>query len=180
MTIHRGNKPGADLFKVSHVGLYDPELSWKATGLYVLLSSFDNPIHPLEKTVLRYSLEGVTAIRSGLKELMRLGYLVKARFPGGRVGFYFKESPEDDLPDGFSVYVPVEKPSWLTKDFYRTPEWKVTKEAALARAGHRCARCDSTKQLQVHHVTYERIGNELPEDLEVLCAICHLSEHQGV
>ncbi len=37
----------------------------------------------------------------------------------------------------------------------------------------RCGRIKSAANLQVHHLTYERLGNELPSDLQVLCHACH-------
>lgn len=41
----------------------------------------------------------------------------------------------------------------------------------------KCERCGSKHKLQVHHLTYKNIYNENPEDLEVLCAKCHMQEH---
>lgn len=32
--------------------------------------------------------------------------------------------------------------------------------------------------IQVHHNTYERVGKELPTDLNVFCGACHGVEHQ--
>lgn len=59
-----------------------------------------------------------------------------------------------------------------------SPEWRVIRAAALERANHRCAFCGQTKQelhakgrhLEVHHSTYQNLGNEQPADLTVLCA----------
>jgi 5-methylcytosine-specific restriction endonuclease McrA len=34
-----------------------------------------------------------------------------------------------------------------------------------------------TAVLHVHHKTYARFRKELPEDLEVLCADCHMKKH---
>lgn len=34
------------------------------------------------------------------------------------------------------------------------------------------------QSLNVHHLTYERIGKEKPEDVVVLCLRCHLNRHQ--
>jgi 5-methylcytosine-specific restriction endonuclease McrA len=43
----------------------------------------------------------------------------------------------------------------------------------------KCERCGSKKSLEVHHLTYKRIFNEEPEDLEVLCKGCHYKEHES-
>ena len=61
-------------------------------------------------------------------------------------------------------------------DYIRSEEWRDKAEAAKARAGYRCQVCntpDSMAGLEAHHRTYERLGNELPEDITVLCGDCH-------
>jgi hypothetical protein len=64
------------------------------------------------------------------------------------------------------------------RDYLRTPEWRVTRAAALERAGH-CCSLDVTHVdgLEVHHRTYERLGCELSSDLVVLCHACHALHH---
>lgn len=57
--------------------------------------------------------------------------------------------------------------------YLRTKEWQSRRKAALKRAGYRCQVCNSPDHLEVHHRTYEHIGNELPDDLTVLCDSCH-------
>lgn len=65
----------------------------------------------------------------------------------------------------------------LDKTFYlkylESPEWRVRRADALLRGGSVCCRCGTNKRLEVHHKTYERLGNEKDEDLEVLCHECH-------
>jgi|SRR6185436_18636054 len=63
-------------------------------------------------------------------------------------------------------------------DYLRTPEWRKTRNGALARAGWKCSLCSTTKQLQVHHNDYSRFGEELETDLTVVCATCHGQFHQ--
>lgn len=55
--------------------------------------------------------------------------------------------------------------------------WKQRRKRALFRAGYRCARCGATRNLDVHHLTYARIGAEDEDDLVVLCRRCHAAEH---
>jgi hypothetical protein len=50
----------------------------------------------------------------------------------------------------------------------------------LTVRGKRCKRCGVTKFLHVHHKTYANLGNEEPEDLEILCKDCHAEEHGTV
>lgn len=54
------------------------------------------------------------------------------------------------------------------------------KRAVMKRCGTRCEDCKAklvTGYFHVHHETYVRFGNELPEDLLVLCLNCHEKRH---
>lgn len=48
---------------------------------------------------------------------------------------------------------------------------------ALKAVNFCCERCGSKRGLEVHHKTYERLGREWDQDLEVLCDDCHIGEH---
>lgn len=64
--------------------------------------------------------------------------------------------------------------------YLKSDHWLHTRTDAIIRAGGRCERCNVmpiNESLQVHHLTYERIGEELPTDLMVLCSTCHMSIH---
>lgn len=64
------------------------------------------------------------------------------------------------------------------KRYMESPEWKIRRAAALARAGMRCERCRRMGEgLDVHHLRYDSLGFEPDEDLEVLCVKCHKAEH---
>jgi hypothetical protein len=52
-------------------------------------------------------------------------------------------------------------------------EWALKKEAVRERPGGICERCHSAPIQSTHHLTYERLGNELLEDLQGLCRPCH-------
>jgi restriction endonuclease Mrr len=63
--------------------------------------------------------------------------------------------------------------------YLRTPEWRRTRAAALARAGNCCSLdVTHTDGLEVHHRTYERLGEEHEADLVVLCRRCHRLHHK--
>jgi rubredoxin len=64
------------------------------------------------------------------------------------------------------------------REYLRTEEWQERRRGALKRAGHRCQVCDRSRQLHVHHRTYERRGAELARDLIVLCDECHALYHR--
>src|SRR5438874_456134 len=64
------------------------------------------------------------------------------------------------------------------REYLESPEWQSRRLLALQHAGHRCQVCNSPDGLEVHHRTYERIGNEELEDLTVLCHRCHEIFHE--
>ncbi len=62
-------------------------------------------------------------------------------------------------------------------EYLRSTGWLIRRWDALEAAAYRCQRCGKMHGLDVHHVTYERIGHELPDDLVALCRGCHAEEH---
>ena len=61
--------------------------------------------------------------------------------------------------------------------YLKTPEWIAKSRQAKERC-HCCQECGACGvELHVHHLTYERRGEELPEDLVVLCKSCHAKVH---
>lgn len=52
-------------------------------------------------------------------------------------------------------------------------EWALLKEQVKARDFNQCERCKVGSHEVTHHLTYERIGHESPEDLLGLCRECH-------
>lgn len=59
------------------------------------------------------------------------------------------------------------------QDYYRTPEWQSHRRESLRRAKYRCQVCNHRGELHVCHRTFERRGDEWPQDLVVLCRRCH-------
>ena len=77
-------------------------------------------------------------------------------------------------------------PFWLSDDgefvFYKkylkSEVWKAKKDIVYNIYGKICSRCPSTKFLQVHHLTYDRLGFEhIEKDLIPLCGTCHQKDH---
>ena len=56
-------------------------------------------------------------------------------------------------------------------------EWSVRKESVKKRSGGKCERCKNAPSDAVHHLTYARKYNELPEDLIDICRPCHDFTH---
>lgn len=51
--------------------------------------------------------------------------------------------------------------------------WYVKRGAAIQNASGVCECCEYFPATQAHHITYERIGHELPSDLMAVCSFCH-------
>lgn len=62
--------------------------------------------------------------------------------------------------------------------YLSSKHWEETRLKKLEETD-KCEVCGSKKQIQVHHLTYERVGAELMEDLRVLCNKCHFLEHKN-
>ena len=53
-----------------------------------------------------------------------------------------------------------------------------TRKAVYRRDGYRCALCDSTKYIQIHHyISRSRGGTNNPHNLITLCSDCHGVAH---
>jgi hypothetical protein len=63
--------------------------------------------------------------------------------------------------------------------YLSTPEWRRSRDRALARARWRCewTGCAAMDDLAVHHRSYEHLGAERETDLQVLCRGHHQSVH---
>ena len=67
-------------------------------------------------------------------------------------------------------------------EYIQSPEWHLVSYTAKVNAGWRCRVCNlagNYSNLHTHHRTYERLGNERPDDLTVLCADCHKLFHDN-
>ena len=63
------------------------------------------------------------------------------------------------------------------KEYLQTEHWQTMRRLALGFAQHKCQICNNDNNLNVHHRTYERQGNERLSDLTVLCEDCHKLFH---
>ena len=63
------------------------------------------------------------------------------------------------------------------KQYLKSENWKLLKEQVYIRSGGICEICQDAIGEDVHHLTYERIYNELLIDLAHVCRKCHESEH---
>lgn len=58
-------------------------------------------------------------------------------------------------------------------EYLRSPLWRLKRQEAIEWAQNKCTVCGSQRRLQVHHLTYERLGKEHLFDLQVVCKECH-------
>lgn len=65
----------------------------------------------------------------------------------------------------------------IYQNYMLSPEWTAKREKVLIFWGHRCALCNSPIKVEVHHRTYDRLGQELLTDLVPLCDECHGRHH---
>ncbi len=75
--------------------------------------------------------------------------------------------------------MPEEPEHWYAR-YLGSAHWFEVRAAALQAAGYRCQVCNSSLMVQVHHRTYERLGEESPGDLTALCDACHSTFHASV
>jgi hypothetical protein len=64
----------------------------------------------------------------------------------------------------------------IYQEYLRSPEWRRKREKRLELDLYLCQKCGKTSKeyrLEVHHLTYERLGRERMEDLQTLCILCH-------
>jgi len=61
--------------------------------------------------------------------------------------------------------------------YLKSDAWRERRAAALKKARNRCSLCNGRFSLEAHHRTYERLGQERPDDLIVLCCNCHERHH---
>jgi hypothetical protein len=58
-------------------------------------------------------------------------------------------------------------------------KWRVLRRKVMARCKGMCEGCGEKPAVQVHHLTYERLGDEMLFDLVGICIPCHERIHQA-
>ncbi len=62
--------------------------------------------------------------------------------------------------------------------YLQTGHWKAFRKLALKEHGEVCKDCGAVDtRFDVHHLTYENLGQEQLEDVVVLCHSCHMDRH---
>jgi len=63
------------------------------------------------------------------------------------------------------------------REYLQTQHWQWLRADILDKRGAKCEHCGSAAKIQLHHLTYERLGKELPTDVIILCKDCHGKAH---
>jgi 5-methylcytosine-specific restriction endonuclease McrA len=61
--------------------------------------------------------------------------------------------------------------------YLQSREWRERRRLVLQRARGFCERCRKAQATQVHHLTYEHVGNEFLKELVAVCCRCHKRFH---
>jgi hypothetical protein len=61
-----------------------------------------------------------------------------------------------------------------------SPQWTARRREHLELCDHWCEICQKQAAVQVHHWTYENLGNENSQDLCAVCVHCHWRIHRAV
>lgn len=73
---------------------------------------------------------------------------------------------------------PALRTSVQYRRYMESKRWATKRKRILAQRGSACYACGSQRKPCLHHRTYERLGDELPQDLVVLCEFCHNEAHR--
>jgi hypothetical protein len=63
------------------------------------------------------------------------------------------------------------------KEYIKSKEWYSFRARVFKQRGFHCEICNRQKNLQLHHLTYERLGSEQDGDVMILCKVCHETAH---
>lgn len=66
------------------------------------------------------------------------------------------------------------------RKYLKSKKWRSFSGRIKAQRNHTCEICGVKKMgldLHTHHLTYDRLFDELPEDVQILCNMCHKKVH---
>jgi len=62
--------------------------------------------------------------------------------------------------------------------YINSPEWRARRKTYFQKHPPICARCKTGEHIHLHHMTYDRLGEELDVDMVPLCEPCHDQVHK--
>lgn len=66
------------------------------------------------------------------------------------------------------------------RDYLSSEHWMYIKDKYFAKHKRVCFVCKSDEKICLHHITYDRLGDEIDSDLIPLCEKCHNEVHKRV
>lgn len=66
------------------------------------------------------------------------------------------------------------------REYLKGEHWKNVKKSFYKVNARKCVECSSTVNLNLHHLTYDRLGKERLSDLVCLCEDCHHKLHENL
>jgi hypothetical protein len=66
---------------------------------------------------------------------------------------------------------------WYT-EYLQTDAWKERRRLVLQRTGGLCEGCRQEPASEVHHLSYNHVGNEFLWELVAICRWCHARYHE--
>lgn len=82
----------------------------------------------------------------------------------------------DDLPD-VKLILRTDDKALFYDHYIKSERWRLFRNKIFKERGFQCELCDNRKNLQLHHITYERFGEEHDLDVMILCQDCHKLAH---
>ncbi|MFJ1974112.1 hypothetical protein ACIO93_36395 [Streptomyces sp. NPDC087903] len=133
--IRRGVMAGDQFTQIANALFRDPDLSFKAKGLFGLLSTHRDGWRMTVADITRRGRDGEVAVKSGLKELEKRGFLVRERerdLDGtlGAAAYFITDLPALQNPRSQpeSGFPPVDKPTLAHRSTKNTIVKKTNKQ----------------------------------------------------
>jgi 5-methylcytosine-specific restriction endonuclease McrA len=108
---------------------------------------------------------------------------IKKHLNGLRNNVDNNKDTQDMIENIENFLICCKEPIWESnvKSYYynyiNSRRWKIRRLQAIKKANYKCESCGKKCKLEVHHKTYDNLGNEPDEDLEALCRECHIKHH---
>ena len=65
-------------------------------------------------------------------------------------------------------------------EYLKSEHWQRFRARIMLLSGYLCEICYAARCTEVHHVCYDRVGNERDDDVVAACRTCHKKVHAGL
>lgn len=63
-------------------------------------------------------------------------------------------------------------------EYLNSDQWKERRKLVLERDNNTCQLCKKETEIDIHHLHYDNLFNELLDGLQALCRDCHAKLHE--